>query len=655
MRIISIASLFTEKPVVLLETCVGFSKETTSSFPQELSFYFILSTVHYLIERIGVFSVICIIYLYLEKGLWGNCMTNYGSMEAYIQHFIHHSDSTKRQQKLAIFFAFLLFGIFLIVFPFAHTEWREVPTYISMYTVTIALLKLITMYLLFSEFIVSRSPALAVLASAYLFIGLLAAIYSLTFPGIFTMANLLNGTNQTPGWFYIFWQTIFAIYVFVYSHINKRFNKQLSHKQARIFLITCVTVTIILVSILSALAVFGTSFLPIVVNNGEFISLTSGFGICVWGTNLVTLMVLLFQKKERSFIELWVTVTIFATFLSTILALYASSRFSFGWYTSRAISTLSAGIVLSALLFEIRRLYNSVAEKEYIFRMLFESSKIGIVRTDLRRDILEANQSFYKTFGYSKEEVTTLEFAPAMPEEGAISDEIYVDLMNGKMENYQLEKHYRHKNGNTIWANTIVSVIRKTNNQPASFLFMVEDITERKRQEETIYFQAYYDSLTGLLKRNAFIKRVNIAMVEASIQSTRFGVMFFDLDGFKSINDTYGHDIGDLLLKKVADRLVSISREGDIFARMGGDEFTALFPHIHDTEGMEKIAKRILKIVTQPCELEGLTIQITLSIGISIYPDHGRNEKDLIKCADTAMYTAKQSGKNKYVVFHPSK
>ncbi len=575
--------------------------------------------------------------------------------QQHLYNFIHHRNSSKEQQRMIIFCVVLLTSVFIIMMPFAKQEIREFLFFVPIYSIAVILFELITMYLLFSEFVVSRSLSLVVLAAGYLFVGLLNLFYMLTFPGIFSSEGLLHASSQTASWFLIFSQMGFALYVIVYTQINKRFNNQLTVKQVSYFLIVSIVVTMIFVTIIMVIAIFGVDHFAEVMNGRNYTHTLYGFGFVILFLNCSALIMLLSSKSQRNVIDLCLMLTVLAAMFGAIFGLYADSRFSVGWYTSRIITTLSAGFVLFTLLVEIRRLYHTVAEQENIFRAVFESSVIGIIRTDLERNILEANEVFYKMTGYGSDEIKNLVFVPGMPEKNwAINQSIYDELFRGERNNYQLYKYYKRKDGSTMWVSIIISLVRKMNNSPETILFMIEDITERKMQEEKIYFQAYHDSLTGLLKRNAFMTQLNLAIEDARKHSTKFGVMFFDLDEFKSVNDTFGHGVGDLLLKSVAERFLTVAREGDVFARLGGDEFIAFFPNIYDVEDMKKMAKQILELFRHSFEIEGNELLVTISIGMSMYPNHGHTEKELIKCADTAMYVAKEHGKNRYALFTPS-
>ncbi|MFO0752887.1 MAG: EAL domain-containing protein [Thermodesulfovibrionales bacterium] len=183
---------------------------------------------------------------------------------------------------------------------------------------------------------------------------------------------------------------------------------------------------------------------------------------------------------------------------------------------------------------------------------------------------------------------------------------------------------------------------------------MIEDITERKELEERIRYQAYHDLLTDLPNKTLFLDRLKIALHQARRNSSQLAVMFLDLDRFKTINDTMGHTAGDQLLKDVSLRLTACMREYDTIARIGGDEFTLLLPHIFHADDAAKAAQKILAQFTASYTVEGHDLHITASIGISIYPHDGEYEETLLKNADIAMYQAKEQGGNNYQFYSPA-
>jgi diguanylate cyclase (GGDEF)-like protein/PAS domain S-box-containing protein len=191
---------------------------------------------------------------------------------------------------------------------------------------------------------------------------------------------------------------------------------------------------------------------------------------------------------------------------------------------------------------------------------------------------------------------------------------------------------------------------------PATQHFMgtsgvARDITDRKKAEETIAFQAFHDLLTGLPNRILFKDRLEIALTQATRKSQRLGVMFIDIDRFKLINDTYGHHEGDELLKCFAKRARSCLRSGDTLARQGGDEFTVLLPDLSSAEDAAFIAEKLLAELKLPFKIAGLDFFTTVSVGIALFPDDGESAEQLIRHADIAMYQIKGRGKNGYLQF----
>jgi diguanylate cyclase (GGDEF)-like protein len=176
--------------------------------------------------------------------------------------------------------------------------------------------------------------------------------------------------------------------------------------------------------------------------------------------------------------------------------------------------------------------------------------------------------------------------------------------------------------------------------------FIWKLMTRLKNTNEQVLNLAHHDALTGLPNRLLFYDRLNHAISRARRDKELAGVLFLDLDGFKLINDTHGHDAGDLLLQEVAKRIKACVRDSDTVARMGGDEFTVILCNVVDMESINFVARRIIDAIATPILLNGKNCSVGISIGISCFPEHGKTSDILIKVADTAMYLAKQSGKN---------
>ena len=183
---------------------------------------------------------------------------------------------------------------------------------------------------------------------------------------------------------------------------------------------------------------------------------------------------------------------------------------------------------------------------------------------------------------------------------------------------------------------------------------VVRDVTEKKRAEAVISYQAYHDILTDLPNRSLFQDRLGLALIQAKRKKADLAVMFIDLDRFKLVNDTLGHHKGDALLQQVARRLKRCLREGDTLARQGGDEFTVVLPDLHHHEDARVVAAKFIHSLEQPFDLDGHTAHISASIGIAVYPDHGETLDELLRNADTAMYQVKGEGKNGFAFFDQS-
>ena len=183
-------------------------------------------------------------------------------------------------------------------------------------------------------------------------------------------------------------------------------------------------------------------------------------------------------------------------------------------------------------------------------------------------------------------------------------------------------------------------------------LLAIEDITTRKKMEQEIKRLAYHDPLTSLPNRMLLTDRLNMAKILSDRNRKKLALMMLDIDKFKEINDTLGHHIGDLLLRVVAEKLTRILRKEDTVARFGGDEFVLVLPEQKDVQTALKVARKIINTFRKAVVLEGHALIITICIGISIYPDHGEYIDVILKNADSAMYRAKQAGRNQYHLYN---
>ena len=292
--------------------------------------------------------------------------------------------------------------------------------------------------------------------------------------------------------------------------------------------------------------------------------------------------------------------------------------------------------------------------EQRLSRIVFENSLEGIVVTDADSKVRLVNRAFVETTGYSPEEVTgrTLAVLKSGKQDEAFYREFWQAL--NEQGEWRGEMWNRRKDGATYVEWLTVSAVRNRQGVVEHYVGLFSDITERKKQEEIITFQAFHDALTGLPNRILFLDRLEQMLVQGKRSGARTAaVMFLDLDRFKQINDTLGHEAGDECLKEVARRLRQCVRASDTVARMGGDEFTILLPEIAEKGDVRTVGQKILDAMKTPLTLAGQEVIITTSIGISLFPRDGRDGETLLKHADAAMYRVKGSGRAGMFFFVP--
>jgi diguanylate cyclase (GGDEF)-like protein/PAS domain S-box-containing protein len=292
-------------------------------------------------------------------------------------------------------------------------------------------------------------------------------------------------------------------------------------------------------------------------------------------------------------------------------------------------------------------------EAETRYRSIFENAIEGIYQTSPTGRYLDINPALAKIYGYDST-------AELMQNVLNIQKQLYVDpekraefvaLMNasGFVQNFEAQVY--RKNGDIIWITENAREVRDADGSLLFFEGTVEDISERKNYEFRIEYQASHDHLTGLPNRTLLPDRLQQCMNFADREQSKLAVAFVDLDQFKIINDSKGHHIGDELLVAMANRLSGCLREVDTVIRLGGDEFVLLLTGLHKIEDIVQSMQRILVAVAEPIGIDGRDFVISCSIGISVYPEDGSDYNTLLKNADSAMYKAKQSGRNNFQFF----
>jgi diguanylate cyclase (GGDEF)-like protein/PAS domain S-box-containing protein len=315
--------------------------------------------------------------------------------------------------------------------------------------------------------------------------------------------------------------------------------------------------------------------------------------------------------------------------------------------TMEMISVVLSAAVSQAAEFEARR---GQAEALARLRTLFEGVSIGILRIGCDRRAVEVNPALEQMLGYTAAEFAALSrFDYVHPAQAERAEVLFDELMGGRREPFQTEAQLVRKDGQLVWGQVSAALECDRNGEPAFVVAMIENITNRKsaeaeliRQARLSERQALHDPLTDLPNRLLFGDRIERAIVQAERGGTRLGVVMMDLDRFKEVNDSLGHTAGDELLTEVGQRLRGALRASDTAARLGGDEFGLLLPDLPERDGVAPVIERIRAAFERPISVQELPLAIEVSIGIAVFPDHGRSAELLIQRADMAMYDAKR-------------
>jgi diguanylate cyclase (GGDEF)-like protein len=292
----------------------------------------------------------------------------------------------------------------------------------------------------------------------------------------------------------------------------------------------------------------------------------------------------------------------------------------------------------------------TLRESEVRFRSILDHAPIGIALISLDGCFIEANRALCDLVGYPPERLLGMSFQQITHPDDLARDLANVELLiKGELASYRTEKRYLRSDGKTVWIQLSASLLRDAGGEPLHFIAQIEDINERVKSAERIKHLAYYDSLTGLPNRRLLADRLRQALAQAKRHARSLAVMYLDLDNFKHINDTLGHDIGDELLKEVAARIEHCIRGADTACRLGGDEFIVVLSEMRSSADAAAVAQKVLNALRKPIHAGNCTLHVSASIGIALFPSAGIAEaKELMKRADAAMYAAKRAGRNRY-------
>ena len=342
------------------------------------------------------------------------------------------------------------------------------------------------------------------------------------------------------------------------------------------------------------------------------------------------------RLKQKSTHRLVLSAIVLSVFLTGIIAFITARR-----------------IILETTeqLTNYEKMYAERVEAEERLRLwsrVLEQSGEGIFVCDPHERILLVNTAFEKLTGFSADEA--LGKTPRMFQSGRQDRAFYADLWRSVAETgaWCGEMWNRRKSGELYVQWLSIGAVRDPKGVVTHYVGIFSDITIRKQAEDRLVHLAHYDALTDLPNRILLLDRLNELIKSAQRNKSKVAVVFIDLDRFKEVNDSLGHDAGDLLLQTLAKRLTSAVRDQDTVARMGGDEFIVLIQGLHDVKDVPMLVQKLLSCLVESVTLNGYELTVTASMGISLYPDDATNGPELIRNADAAMYQAKDAGRNAY-------
>ncbi|HEX5045769.1 MAG TPA: diguanylate cyclase, partial [Gammaproteobacteria bacterium] len=338
-----------------------------------------------------------------------------------------------------------------------------------------------------------------------------------------------------------------------------------------------------------------------------------------------------------------------------------SLRVRTGWNTSLVVPILSAGALVGVLDFYAPRIaapdplflrvlraaaaelghffqraltVERLRDSEERFSSTMELAAIGIAHVDDAGRFVYANPQLCEMLDYTEAELLALTVKQVShPGDVNVTDELGDKLRSGAIKSFKMEKRYLRKDGSPIWVGLTIACKRDRTGKAVYDISVVEDISARKRAEERVQYLATHDGLTGLPNRAMFGQLLNLAIETAKRYDRRFAVLFIDLDRFKVINDTLGHEAGDVLLREMAARLRECLRASDVVARLGGDEFVLLLQEVKDSGQVSIVARNILSAVMKPVVILGQECRVTASIGVCMHPEEGQDDQAVMKNA----------------------
>ena len=303
---------------------------------------------------------------------------------------------------------------------------------------------------------------------------------------------------------------------------------------------------------------------------------------------------------------------------------------------------------------DLRAKSGRLDRSEQRWELLLQSTNDGIWDWDITSGVMWFSPHWEEVLGYRTGEISPtirglMKIVSPEDRKSLVAD--LREYLCHRSSNFQTELRMMQKNGTYRWFLYRGQAVWAEDDKAVRMVGTQADIHERKIFERKLVHIAHHDTLTGLPNRTLYVDRLSQSLARAQRFKNHVGVLFLDLDGFKAVNDTYGHNVGDLLLQQVSKRLLDCVRKVDTVARFGGDEFMIILADIKTTDDAGLVASRIVSDISKSYMIHGNDVRISTSVGVSLFPEHSNDEETLIKYADIAMYSAKQAGKNQYRMY----
>jgi len=341
---------------------------------------------------------------------------------------------------------------------------------------------------------------------------------------------------------------------------------------------------------------------------------------------------------------------------NVVMGIFNHTRQNYTWVTTSSVPEFRPGerqphqVFMTLTDITQRKLSE---EESNLASVIVNNTGEGIIVADQNNNIISVNPAFTVLTGFSRQEVfgKTTHFLQSKKDALKINEELHNSRRNGN--SWQGEIWHRRKNSDDFPCWTTINQVRDSSGRITHYVYVVMDITHLKKAQDRLGFLAYHDPLTQLPNRMLLKDRISHSLQNARREGALAAVLFLDLDRFKIINDTYGHAVGDNLLKEVARRIKNLVRKEDTVSRYAGDEFVVLMEDFYDTKSPARLAKKLIETFNTPVEVKGYSLQITTSVGISLFPRDGDDPDSLIEKADTAMFRAKKEGRNNFQYYNP--